>query len=298
MGFRTWSTSKNALLLIMVAALSTTALACERSGADAPAEAEKAEGEGTEAEKTKGSEQAEGSESAPEVDLPEDRDLDPYDLDSSDPVTGENLHDEILAWENAWKNKEVSVIAYVRGGMSPGDVLKMGTKQSPGGVLYHVQISDEERTKMGKVAAEAEFAVIKGRVELPSFGKRLTIKDAVTVGPYEEKAPPSDQQIDPEELQADTPINPVDLQASIDAWKGVEVTIKDQFERPMSGNVMTVPKKGEGEDVWLKARLAGNLPEGSPGRVVETLQCEVVGMQQRGSEPAPYASVKGCELVE
>jgi hypothetical protein len=66
----------------------------------------------------------------------------------------------------------------------------------------------------------------------------------------------------------------------------------------MSGNVRTVPKKGESEDVWLKARLAGDLPEGSPGRVVETLQCEVVGMQQRGSDPSPYAFVKGCTLVE
>jgi hypothetical protein len=193
---RTRLTSTNALFAICLIAWSTMALACEKSGADAPTEpeAEKAEGEAA------GPEEAEASEPAPEVDLPETRDLDPYELDSSEPVTGENLHDEMLAWENAWEDKQVSVIAYVRAGMSPGEVLKMGTKQSPGAVLYRLQMSDEEKTEMAKIAAEAEFAVIKGRVELPSFGKRLTIKDAVTVGPYEEEAPPSDQQLDPEDL--------------------------------------------------------------------------------------------------
>jgi hypothetical protein len=237
----------------------------------------------------------------PEVKLPQTRDLDPYTIDASKPVIAENLHDEVMAWTEAWKGKEVSVIVWTKGGLSTKSPMLFDTKESPGKTAFGAKMSDEERRRLGELSANAEFAVIKGKIDPPSFGHRLTIEDAVAVEPYEKQELPEGQKLDPAELDADTPVNPLDLERSIEAWKGVKVQIKDEARIPMSGNIVSFPKEeeaGKERQYFVKAQMGERISPDLPSKAVKTLSCEVEGLKQGSFDPAPHLKIGMCSFVE
>ncbi|QDG53335.1 hypothetical protein FIV42_22080 [Persicimonas caeni] len=261
---------------------------CDKGSDAEPAEETPAGAEKAEAEKPE----------APKVDLPETRELNPYEMDASEPVTAKNLHDEVAAWKEAWKGKEVSIIVWTRNGLSPKNPMKFSTREKPGLIRFQATMPDEERPKLGKAGVKTGYAVLKGKVKLPSLGQKLTFEDAVAVGPYEKEEVPTGQKLDPNELDANTPVNPLDVEAAIDAWKGVKVHLEDQADIPGAGNIVSFPKPGTEKEKFVEARIAGGVPKGLPDEAVKTLECEVDGMKQGSFDPAPYLKLSKCSFVD
>lgn len=203
-----------------------------------------------------------------EVQLPAEKSLSPYDFALTAPVTAENLYNEAIAWEEGWNGKEVTVIAWIGGGMSTGPTKNFSNEDNPGLIVLKANILEGGMAKMADIGGTASHIILKGKTR--DGGNALMLDEAVIVGAYNDEVP-SGQELSLE-LAMDTPVNPVDVLNSINAWNGVEVAIQDRCSIPMKGNAISFRKDGE---KIVSARFDTEFNNRTPSNEVRTIQGKV-----------------------
>jgi hypothetical protein len=224
--------------------------------------------------------------------LPPARTLDPYNMDLKKPVTAKSLVDEISKWDKGWKDKEVSVIAWAAGGVSNGSIKTFSNSDQPGVIVLSAEISPAEEENMGKYAS-SPYIIIKGIAK--SNGRSLSFTNCQVTGAFSGTFP-SGEKLDPTQLTAHTPVNALDILHSINAWKGVEVVIKDKCSIPMSGNTLSFPNDKAVKDMYglkpdfIRAVLKTPVKNAKPVIGVKTVKGKVNKIDQATGEVSLHSA--------
>lgn len=182
-------------------------------------------------------ENTEESDPLSEIELPQDRELNPYEFDAEAAVNPSNLNAEVIAWANDWTERTVQVIGWLWGGVNNNNGVKSFTDpNNPGLVVLKADLPDSETEKIADFAG-AEYVIIEGVTRMD--GATLHLMNASIVGPYQGDSLPIGQNILPKETETGLAFNPLDIESAIDAWMGVTVTVEGVATLPLSGNVIT-----------------------------------------------------------
>lgn len=187
------------------------------------------------------------NDSLAEVKLPEYRALNPFTIDPDKPVNPQNLFQEVKAWNEAWEDKTVQVIAWMWGGAGQNSGYKTFTNpDNPGLVAMKSDITDEEMMKIGEFGG-AEYVVLEGIANLD--GSSIFLSNVEVLEPYTGDSLPKGQQISPEEAGKGTPYNPADIHQSMLAWQDREVTIEGIATLALKGNLIGFDDEAGNETV-------------------------------------------------
>jgi hypothetical protein len=225
--------------------------------------------------------------------LPPARALDPYNMDLKKPVTAKNLVDEISKWDKEWKDKEVSVIAWAAGGVSGGSIKTFSNSDQPGVIVLSAEISPAEEENMGKYASSSPYIIIKGIAK--TNGRSLSLSNCQVTGTFSGTFP-GGEKLNPTQLTAQTPVNALDILHSMNAWKGVEVVIKDKCSIPMSGNTVSFPNDKAVKDMYglkpdfIRAVLKTPVKNVKPVIGVKTVKGKVNKMDQATGEVSLHSA--------
>ena len=222
--------------------------------------------------------------------LPPDRELNPFTIKADEPVNAKNLSDEVKRWKEKWAGKTITVYAWMWGGMTPGPKKHFSDVSSPGRIILKVQMAEgvtdsvfAEKTYHQKyVAMEGEIVGHTNALELINC-RPLPLFTPDTI--------PSGEQLTPWNFDKNLVYNPLDVSASIQAWKDVEVTVEDYCSVAMKGNSVRFGND-EGTEVWLKAVFSKNF-EGDGQVGLHKIKGKV-----RSYREGPTVSMGGCEFVD
>jgi hypothetical protein len=231
-----------------------------------------------------------------EESIPESRPLHPYNLDANKPINAQNLYNEVKKWDNAWQNKEVSVITWLSGGFSGSTYKIFSNKNKPGVVILKVNFKEDALKNMDDSTRASEHIVVTGTIE--NFGRSLTLKDAKVTGPHKGEVP-SGEKLDPYKLSTDKAANPADILSSQEGWKGVELIIKDEAKIPLTGNVVRYLKKtGKDNNAGMKpalitARFKESFKFEKPVEDIKLVKGFVSGIRRSGE-----VGLYNCQFIE
>ena len=225
--------------------------------------------------------------------VPPARTLDPYNMDLKKPVNAKNLADEISKWDKAWKEKEVSVIAWAGGGVSGGSIKTFSNSDQPGVLVLSAEMSEEEAQNIGKYASASPYIIIKGIAS--SNGRSLSLSDCQVTGAFSGTFP-AGEKLNPAKLTSQTPVNAQDILNSMNAWKGVEVVVKDKCSIPVSGNTISFPNENGVKDKYglkpdfIRAVLKTAVKHTKPVTGVKTVKGKVNRIDQATGEVSLHSS--------
>jgi hypothetical protein len=235
-------------------------------------------------DKTEGKEQEETTK----VDIPETRPLNPFSIDVENPVSPQNLVDEMTAWKDEWNNKEISLVAWVGGGISAGDIKKFSNQDNPGLIVLKANLPNEEMQKMAQFGG-AQHIILKGKVR--NDGNAIFLDECIIDTAFIEENIPSDMQLNPHELTPETIVNAVDVLNSMNAWNGKEISIKGLCDVPMTGNAFSF-RTDEGAKLII-ARFDERFDGNNPERVVKTVKGKIGRLRDTGE-----VGLSSCTVVE
>jgi hypothetical protein len=224
---------------------------------------------------------------------PPARSLDPYNIDLKKPVSAKNLVDEISKWDKEWKDKEVSVIAWAGGGVGGGSLKIFSNSDQPGVIVLSAEISPAEEENIGKYASTSPYIIIKGIAK--NNGRSLLLSNCQVTGAFSETFP-TGEKLNPAKLTSQTPVNALDILNSMNAWKGVEVVIKDKCSIPMSGNTISFPNDKAVKDKYglkpdfIRAVLKTPIKNTKPVIGVKTVKGKVNKIDQATGEVSLHSA--------
>jgi hypothetical protein len=208
-------------------------------------------------------------------------------------VNAKNLVDEISKWDKAWKEKEVSVIAWAGGGVMGGSIKTFSNSDQPGVIVLSAEISEEEAQNIGKYASISPYIIIKGIAK--NNGRSLSLSNCQVTGAFSETFP-TGEKLYPTKLTSQTPVNALDILNSMKAWKGVEVVIKDKCSIPMNGNTLSFPNENGVKDKYglkpdyIRAVLKTAVKNTKPVIGIKTVKGKINKIDQVTGEVSLHSS--------
>jgi hypothetical protein len=223
--------------------------------------------------------------------------LTPYSIDKNKAVTAQKLRDAVLQWNQAWKNKEVSVVAWAGGGLSGSETLHFFSSDAPGLVILEAALSHEEQKKIGTYAAQSQFIVVKGTIT-ESRGRALLLTACTITGAVLNDSVGA-SKLNPFTLNATEPVRPQDVLASMQAWQGVDVTVRDKCTVPANGNtILFINQKAKADKYGFKPNLlSAVLTTKLKGAQSITAVKTIKGKVNRLEESTGTLSLYGCTLL-
>lgn len=213
--------------------------------------------------------------------------LDPYTISAQKAVSARSLSEEIIKWSNGWKDKKVSLIVWTGGGISGGAIKAFSDQNRPGDIILNAEIAESELANISKFISTSQQVILQGTIS--KVGRTLEIRNCKITGGFE-KVIPSGIKHSPFRLNSETPVNPLDIISSVNAWKGVEVTVRDKCRIPVNGNAISfpndkaAPNKFNLQPDFVRAILSKSIKNGKSFIGIKSVKGVVYGFDDKTGE--------------